>query len=692
MGHVDLRDPLSEATQLPRAVTRGQPDHRDTARAVRLLGSVVAIATAIRLITVPVHSGSATLQRALLTVLAGTVALAASERRSRTALNALALALLLAVAGHAIALTALEPTSLWKLGAVVTGVLLSAALFLQWPWTWQIALSLALFCAATVTCLWLAGDNPDAREQLLPVALTVAAAAAVSIAGARLLWLSRQRLAASEARYRRLFEAAPVGIVLVDAGGTILDLNDNFAALVGRPVHDLRGTGLNQHLAPIQPDGKDPEHFFRDHFALAINGQRQETVAYFRTAKGASLETETIFWRVETRDGPLVQVMVRDLTEHRRLERQEERRRRLDALGKFAGNLAQRFGSLFAEISGKAEALRLAAGSERDRNLAGEIVATAAEGSRLSRELVRFGRQERLTVGRVDTRTLVRQMETLARAVLSADITIEDALPDLAGDKDYLAHAVLQLVLNAREAMPDGGKLTISAGTVRVRPGTALWPGASAGEYVRISISDTGSGMDPAVLDRVFEPFLSAAPLYEVRSAGIPAVYGIVRAHRGSVRIDSAPGRGTSVHLLIPRWEEESVIGTAELEPSKRVLRASVLLVEADELMRSAAGVDAGGVSRARGPSRRFRHRPRPRGRPAGGRGDTGRSGPGRSGPPLCRAKEPQAGPGDSSRPGLQRNNCSRLVSRGSRAQSGRLRHSALRARRAGGHSCAGSG
>jgi PAS domain S-box-containing protein len=330
---------------------------------VRLLAAAVAIATAIVLVAAPRPSGAATGQAVILALLAGAAAVAASERRSRAALNSVALSLLLAVTLHAVALMALEPASLWQLGAVVSGVMLSGALFLQWSWTWQIALSFPLVAVTVIAGLQLAPRIPGARGELVPVAITVAAAAAISMIGARLLWQGRERIAASEKRYRRLFEAAPTGIALVDSQGTIVELNKSLASLLGRPAADLAGTKLTQHLALIQPDGRDPESFFRERFALAIDGQGQETIAYVRTAQGVSVETEMPFWRVETGKGPLVQVLVRDLTEHRRLERQEERRRRLDALGRLAGNMAQRFDSLFGEIAKAAEELRVAAAS-----------------------------------------------------------------------------------------------------------------------------------------------------------------------------------------------------------------------------------------------------------------------------------------------------------------------------------------
>lgn len=576
-----------QAAERPKAEDR--PHHRDVAQAVRLLGSLIAGASALALLLAPAASGAVILQRALLAALGGVVAVAASERRSRVALNALALMALLAVAAHAVEL---EPVSLWRVGAIVTGVLLTGALFLQWPWSWQLALSIPLV-SATIMAAWrLASRGLDADGQFVPVALTVAAAGVISVVGARLLWLGRERLAASERRYRRLFEDSRSGRVLVDASGTIQDLNPSFASLLGKPPSDLRASALAQHLAPVQPDGRDHEHFVRERLAMAINGQPQETIAYLQTAKGVSVEVELSFWRVETAESPLVEIVARDLSAHRRLERQEERRRRLDALGRVLGNMAEEFGSLFEEISARGEALMLEAVGDRDRNLAGQIVTTAAEGARLSRELIRFSRQERLTIGRVDTGRFVSQIETLARAVLPADITVEvkleENLPDLAGDGDHLSHAALQLLLNAREAMPDGGKLTISAGAVRLQQGSAIWPGASPGQYVRLSVTDTGSGMDPAVLERVFEPFFSAAPLYQARATGFPVVYGILRAHQGSVRIDSVPDQGTSVHLLVPAWEGV-VTGEAKEGVTPRAQRASVLIVDPDELVRSSA-------------------------------------------------------------------------------------------------------
>jgi PAS domain S-box-containing protein len=553
---------------------------------------VIAAATVVGLLAVPVISRGIVLQRILLALLAVGAAVAASQRRSLFALNTLALSLLLAVTVHAASVILLEPVSVWLLGVVVTGVLLAGALFLQWSWTWQGALSLLLVCGVVLSAWQLAPEAGDARQQLVPLTLTVAAAGAVSVVGAWWSSLTRAALAASEQRYRSLFETARLGVVLVDAKGTIFDANPSFASVTGRSREALREIPFTECLAPIQPDGTTPQEFFQRCFALTTNNKPQHTVAHLRDARAISVEVEMTFWRVPGSPAPLVGITVWDLSDRRQLERQEERRRRLDALGRLAGNLAQRFDRLFAEISVQAEAFRDRAGRDPDRELAEAIIAQAAEGARLSRELIRFGGQERLQIGQVRTLQLVRQLETLARAVLSPDVIVEtdvpEELPDLAGDKDYLVHASLQLLLNARDAMPEGGKLTLSARSTRVAARTATWPGALPGDYVQLSITDTGRGMGPALLHEVFEPFSSALPVYEARGSGLPVVYGIVRAHRGSLRIDTYPEKGTTVHLLVPVWEGPAATLPGSLEPKERRPQATVLLVEREELLRSA--------------------------------------------------------------------------------------------------------
>lgn len=564
---------------------------RHAALAVRVVALAVVVATAVRLATTWQGWNPPALLRVMLLVFAGGIAWAASARRTRSALNVLALALLLGVPVQSVALMTLEPASVWKLGAITIGVLLLAVILIAWSWWWQLLLT-ALLVPGTLAAAWaFTPATWDVADQFVSLALTLGAVGVAGVVGASLLSRARGHLAASEARYRALFQGAHDGVIVMDHTGRIVAVNARFADLVGRPATALQGTEAAECLAPLQPNGRPGRELFEKYFTLALNGQPGVIVGHLQGAGGRPVEVEMACARVEKLDGPMVQVVVRDLSEHRLLQRRQEREQRLEAVGRLVGGVAHRFNNLLAAVMNYATVLKDAARSPEDREAAEAILDAAREGAELSRELMRFGRQERMRLERVTPAQLASRIEALARATLLPDVTIvvelEPDLPDVAGDTDQLVHAALQLILNARDAMPRGGELQLEAARVALGPRERSWAGAAPGDYVRFSIGDSGTGMDLAVLERVFEPFFTAKPMYEARGVGLAAVYGVVRAHHGSVRIDSEPGVGTTVHLLIPVWREAAPVPGRATRPLAREPRGRILVVDDEEAVRS---------------------------------------------------------------------------------------------------------
>jgi CheY-like chemotaxis protein len=146
----------------------------------------------------------------------------------------------------------------------------------------------------------------------------------------------------------------------------------------------------------------------------------------------------------------------------------------------------------------------------------------------------------------------------LARSSLPENVTVDvrvsPGLPLIHADADHLAHACLELVLNSRDAMrgQDGSRLTLAASALDLAAGDPAWPGASPGRYVRLSVTDTGRGMDLATRERVFEPFFTTKPMHRAAGMGLAMVYSVVRDHNGSIRLDTEPGRGTAVYIIVP--------------------------------------------------------------------------------------------------------------------------------------------
>jgi len=239
-------------------------------------------------------------------------------------------------------------------------------------------------------------------------------------------------------------------------------------------------------------------------------------------------------------------------------ESQRLHEQRIDALGRFAGGIAHQFNNLLGGILTHISLLRQDASMGPAASQLDEIVAAARRGRDLTGELMRFTRSDPIRVQPTDTGTVLDSVAALARALLpdGAKIHVHAApgLPPLAGDIDHLVHACTQVVLNARDAMrgrPDP-RLGLTAALHTVAANDSEWHNATPGRYVRISVSDTGRGMDAATVARAFEPFFSTKPMHQAAGLGLATLLRVIRAHSGAVRVESEPGRGTTIHLLLP--------------------------------------------------------------------------------------------------------------------------------------------
>ena len=239
-------------------------------------------------------------------------------------------------------------------------------------------------------------------------------------------------------------------------------------------------------------------------------------------------------------------------------ESQRLHEQRIDALGRFAGGIAHQFNNLLGGILTHVSLLRQDASMGPAADQLDEIVAAARRGRDLTEELMRFTRSDPVRVQPTDAGTVLESVAALARALLpdGAKIHVHAApgLPPLAGDIDHLVHACTQVVLNARDAMrgrPDP-RLGLTAALHTVAANDTDWRNATPGRYVRISVSDTGRGMDAATVARAFEPFFSTKPMHQAAGLGLATLLRVIRAHSGAVRVESEPGRGTTIHLLLP--------------------------------------------------------------------------------------------------------------------------------------------
>src|SRR6267378_675496 len=270
---------------------------------------------------------------------------------------------------------------------------------------------------------------------------------------------------------------------------------------------------------------------------------------------------------------------------------------RLDALARFAGGIAHQFNNLLGGILTHASVLRQDASMGPAANQLDEIVAAARRGRDLTQELMRFTRSDPIRVQPTDAGKVLDSVAALARALLpeGAKVHVHAApgLPPLAGDIDHLVHACTQIVLNARDAMrgrPDP-RLGLTAALHTVAAGDTEWRDAAPGRYVRIAISDSGRGMDAATVARAFEPFFSTKPMHQATGLGLATLLRVIRDHGGVVRVESEPGRGTTIHMLLPVSQEPlpapSSASPAAAPSAVAAPGATILIVDDEAIVRN---------------------------------------------------------------------------------------------------------
>lgn len=260
----------------------------------------------------------------------------------------------------------------------------------------------------------------------------------------------------------------------------------------------------------------------------------------------------------------------RELETRKRAEKQAEQAeqelrqaQKMEAVGQLTGGIAHDFSNLLTIIQGNVELIR-----EEDmppemvRELASEALAASQRGGELTRRLLAFARRQPLQPRPLDLNLLVSGMTGLLRRTLGAPVEIETitggALWFAVADPLQVENAILNLALNARDAMPGGGSLRLETANVTLDVGyAALHPDAETGEFVLLSVSDSGTGMTPEVRERAFEPFFTTKPMGKGTGLGLSMVYGFARQSGGHVRIESEEGGGTRISLYLPRTEEQ---------------------------------------------------------------------------------------------------------------------------------------
>ncbi len=395
---------------------------------------------------------------------------------------------------------------------------------------------------------------------------------------------AEEALRRSERYYRGLFEGAHDAILVLEPEtGTVLDVNVGAAALYGAPPSELVGH-------PVAELCRDPEVDLR---WLRESAGRSSLLSFetvHRRRDGAEVALEVNSSRVEHGGRPAVLTLCRDVTERRSLEDRLRQAEKLEAVGRLAAGVAHDFNNLLMVVMGSAELAlwRLEEGSRARREV--ETIRDAAmRGRELTRSLLGYSRRQLLERQDLDLRAVAEGMLPMLRRVLPESITVALEAPGhqlvVNADRGQLEQVLMNLCVNARDAMPHGGVLAVAVDRAEVGPEfLAGRPWARVGTYGRLRVRDSGSGMTPAVLARVFEPFFTTKAAGAGTGMGLAMVYGIVKQHGGMVDISSAPGVGTTVDVYLPVSIDEVEVTSSGLRPAPGSLALGrgerILLVE----------------------------------------------------------------------------------------------------------------
>ncbi len=400
--------------------------------------------------------------------------------------------------------------------------------------------------------------------------------------------MSSGALHASEQRFRRIFEESPLGKLLSEPDGRITQVNPAFCRMLRRHADELVGNSLAA-LAHV-----DDRELLEDAVRRGTKPDQQIEIRFVTRTGGvawAGVHLTHLGGASGERPGLLLG-LTEDITRQKRAEAELRQAQKMDAIGQLTGGIAHDFNNLLGVIIGNVEFLMEAAHDSVQTEMAKEILDSALSGADLTRRLLAFARRQPLQPRLIDLNAYLPNHIAIVRRLLGESVTIcTDLTQDLwhtRADPSQIGDALLNLAINARDAMPDGGNILIRTANVRLHAGqdAAVKPG----DYVALSVTDTGIGMAPELQERVVEPFFTTKAPGSGSGLGLSMVFGFAKQSGGDLVIESDPGRGTTVRLYLPRALGQE-IPTADENVAVSLPRGteSILVVDDKPEMRAVA-------------------------------------------------------------------------------------------------------
>src|SRR3984893_14451701 len=400
----------------------------------------------------------------------------------------------------------------------------------------------------------------------------------------------RKQLIMREELFRLITENAADMIAVVGVGGERLYNSPSYEKILGYTPNEITATlGFEQ----IHPD--DREKVQKAAAEARRTGVGQSVEYRMRHKNGNWLILESIASTIVDEQGSVEKLIVvnRDITKRKQLEEQFRQAQKMEAVGRLSGGVAHDFNNLLGVIIGYGEVIQEGlAPTHPLRGSVDEILKAGHPAASLTRQLLAFSRQQVLDPRVLDLNAVVKDMEKMLKRLIGEDVELKtDLRPALAcvkADESQIEQVILNLVINARDAMPHGGNLTVATSNFHMDENFVRrypYP-VNVGNYILLSVSDSGIGMDPATKARIFEPFFTTKEKGKGTGLGLSMVYGIVKQSNGYIDVSSEVGIGTSFEIYLPKVDDAIDIATTSVTSGSLHGSETILLVEDDPSLR----------------------------------------------------------------------------------------------------------
>ena len=389
----------------------------------------------------------------------------------------------------------------------------------------------------------------------------------------------------AETRFQSFFESAADAIISINHDGIILTSNNAAEKMFGYENKEIVGKPVGALITEKYADLRT--NLIGEH---GLIGKTLEAEGLKKEGTEFPIELSLTAWR--NGEEKFYGAIIRDVSERQNLEARLRQSQKMEAIGQLAGGIAHDFNNLLTIINGRSQLMMSCfKPGEKARNDLELIYKTGERAASLTRQLLGFSRKQVLQPVVLDLNIVAGEMDTMLRRLIHEDIQLatilDPALKRVKADPGQIEQIIMNLAVNARDAMPDGGLLTIETANVELSEEYShAHADVKAGHYVMLAVSDTGQGIDAAIKARVFEPFFTTKPKGKGTGLGLAMVFGIVKQSNGYIEVYSEVGKGTTFKIYLPQTQEKSISAATETQLAAAVGKEVILVVEDEEGVR----------------------------------------------------------------------------------------------------------